>query len=673
MPLLGIFSKKHKAARRGDVTRGSPSINSVNSELESALSSPTSEYIHTDRSLPSSPNGRDHLHPRDAARNVYPSAGASSSKLRLPFGRKKIAAASSSTVDNLTDYAARPGYLNSGAMSDAEADPRRHLELPPLNKRSVFGDPHSALSTRSLPDTPHSSSSPKRPFFNWSSKSHNSTPAKSMLQKARPAASSPLSPQLDDDAGEASFNLKAFRHVRPPSPAGSAASLQPPSVPAARPRNVSTASDSSQRISVAAFREAQARRSAAGSPVPSFRSISPGPQLDQGRGRPNVPPSPRQQPPHARIASRSVSRNPLDGRRLSSLVYDSDSDESASSSDADSEDDHAAKSHLGRRRTLTQQQKVAAAHRGGKSRATKSEIGHGSASASQVHTRPPRLPPPPRISTMPVSSPDVRKRASLSTSAASPSAPAQRASLIANSSPGPDSSRQSRHIREASSVSNPPATVRRSIVVSQDSDSSDSEDDAPLASLIPPRRPGSSLSHQSNRSQSSTRATKPLIDISTLTGPHRRPLESGPNASAPSPAFTPGKTLVSSPVSMTPPTPPITSTSPPTRFVSPPGSPVKAARTLSTEPSPVVPPQRTIPVRKATADSAATSSAASSSSATSSSVVTRSTASSSRVQTTPMLRADPPTPSANLQSTVRQSGHRRSSSDNPSTADEVHG
>ncbi|KAK0479557.1 hypothetical protein IW261DRAFT_146029 [Armillaria novae-zelandiae] len=440
MPLLGIFSKKNKASRKGDVTKGSPSINSVNSELESALSSPTSEYIHTDRSLPSSPNGRDHLHPRDAARNLYPSAGASSSKLRLPFGRKKMAAASSSTVDNLTDYATRPGYLgrlSSGAMSDAEADPR-HLDPPP-NKRSVFaayGDPHSALSTRSLPDTPHSgSSSPKRPFFNWS-KSQNSTPTKAVLQKARPAASSPLSPQLD---AESSFNLKSFRHVRPPSPArstASAASLQPPTVPVARPRNASTASDSSQRISVAAFREAQARRSAAGSPVPSFRSISPGPQLDQGRGRPNVPPSSRQHPPHARIASRSVSRNPLDGRRLSSLVYDSDSDESASSSEADSDDDQAAKNNLGRRRTLTQQKK-AAAHRGGKARATKSEIGHGSASTSQLHTRPPRLPPPPRISTMPVPSPDVRKRASLSTSAASPSAPAQRASLIANSSPGP--------------------------------------------------------------------------------------------------------------------------------------------------------------------------------------------------------------------------------------------
>ncbi len=439
MPLLGIFSKKIRASRKGDVTKGSPSINSVNSELESALSSPTSEYIHTDRSLPSSPNGRDHLHPRDAARNVYPSPGASSSKLRLPFGRKKMAAASSSTVSNLTDYAARPGYLgrpSSGAMSDAEADPR-HLEPPP-NKRSVFaayGDPYSALSTRSLPDTPHSgSSSPKRPFFNWS-KSQNSTPAKSLLQKARPAASSPLSPQLD---AESSFNLKAFRHVRPPSPArstASAASLQPPTVPVARPRNVSTASDSSQRISVAAFREAQARRSAAGSPVPSFRSISPGPQLDQGRGRPKVPPSPRQQPPHARIASRSVSRNPLDGRRLSSLVYDSDSDESASSSEADSEDDQAAKNNLGRRRTLTQQKK-AAAPGGGKPRATKSEIGHGSTSTSQLHSRPPRLPPP-RISTMPMSSPDVRKRASLSTSAVSPSAPAQRASLIANSSPGP--------------------------------------------------------------------------------------------------------------------------------------------------------------------------------------------------------------------------------------------
>ncbi|KAK0450560.1 uncharacterized protein EV420DRAFT_1646480 [Desarmillaria tabescens] len=664
MPLLGIFSKKHKKGGR-DVTKNSSA--SINSEFESALSSPTSEYIHTDKSLPSSPNGNGrYLHPRDAAAGRLGGASASSSKLRLPFGRRKMGAASSSTVSNLTDYTSDGGYLkmgrlSSGAMSDVEPE----LPLPP-----IFGDPHSALSTRSLPDShPHlhsHSPSPslqqKRPFFNWS-KSQNSTPSKAVLQKTRTPLS-PLSPSPNDSE---SFNLKSFRHVRPPSPTHSTA-LHPPHVPVARPRNTSTASDSSQRISVAAFREAQARRSAAGSPVPSFRSISP---------------DPNQQPPHARIASRSVSRNPLDGRRLSSLVYDSDSDESASSSEADSDEGRA----LGRRRTLTQQQRKA-----GGGRATRSEIGHGS-----THSRPPRPPPPSKISTMSVPPPEARKRASLSTSAASPSAPAQRASLIANShpspGPSPDSSRQSRHIREASSVSNPPATVRRSIVVSQDSDTSDSEDDAPLASLVPPRRPGSSMSHRSNRSQSSTTTragTKPLIDISTLTGPNRRPLESGASASAStSAAFTPGKTLVSSPVSMTPPTPPITSTSPPTRFVSPPGSPVKpAARTLSADP-PLPPPQplqRTIPVRKGTAEREGLNERlgkvmmSSASSVASSSSVTSSSAS-----RTPALRTDPLTPSVNKPvpvrqigqptttsrtdpptPSVRQIGHRRTSSDNPS-------
>ncbi|KAG7451748.1 uncharacterized protein BT62DRAFT_915593 [Guyanagaster necrorhizus] len=642
MPLLGIFSKKNKAARKGDVTRGSPSINSLNSEFESALSSPTSEYIHTDRSLPSSPSGRDLLHPRDAARpsvmNVYPSAGASSSKLRLPFGRKKMAA-SSSTVSNLTDYAgdgARPGYLgglNSGAMSDAEADP--HRLVPPPTKRSVFatyGDPQSALSTRSLPsdrryphsDSPTPSNTQKRPFFNWS-KSQNSTPTKSALQTAKPAASSPLSPPID---AESSFNLKSFRHVRPPSPArstASAASLQPPAVP-----------------------------------VPPFEKLRPAEAL---------------QDPLFLPLGQSVQGHSMIKNRVKI-----DSDESASSSEVDSDDGRATKSNLGRRRTLTQHMKA----RGGKARATQSEIGHGSSSSSHVHSRPPRQPPPRMPAS--VSNPDVRKRASLSTSGASPSAPAQRASLIANSNPGADSSRQSRHIREASSVSNPPATVRRSIVVSQDSDTSDSEDDAPLASLVPPRRPGSSMSQQSNRSQSSARAIKPLIDINTLTGPNRRPLESGPNTSAPSPAFTPGKTLVSSPVSMTPPTLPITSTSPPAPFVSPPGSPVKAARTLSVDPSPVVP-QRTIPVRKETAESAvreglnerlgkvmmsSASSAASLSSATSSSVPSgrRSTASSDRVQMTPARPVQTPTlwtdPPTDPHSTIRQIGHRRTSSDNPS-------
>ncbi|KAI9444547.1 hypothetical protein H4582DRAFT_825179 [Lactarius indigo] len=92
-----------------------------------------------------------------------------------------------------------------------------------------------------------------------------SAPAPASLQ---PQPSSPLAPPAD------SFNLKSFRHVTPslstsPNPDSPPLdSLDPPIRP--RSRGDSFASDSSQRISVAAFREVQARRSATNSPVPSL-------------------------------------------------------------------------------------------------------------------------------------------------------------------------------------------------------------------------------------------------------------------------------------------------------------------------------------------------------------------------------------------------------------------
>ncbi|KAF9039662.1 hypothetical protein BDZ89DRAFT_372645 [Hymenopellis radicata] len=505
MPLLGMFAKKSKQGKSSDVR----SMTSAESGTESPLESPTTtEYVRPDKSLPSSPNGRSHLHPQDAMRlphnSIYPTAGmpvASSSKLRLPFGRKKGSAGS--TFSNSNDGHDPRTSIGGVSVSDAEL-------LVPRPSFAAYSDPHKGLSTRSLPTNPDYTPPrhQKRPFFNWS-KSTNSTPSKPALQNAKPNLSPPL---LSPDSS--SFNLKSFRHVRPPSPTrsvSSTTSLTPPIPPAARPRGASTASDSSQRISVAAFREAQARRSAAGSPVPSLRSSSP-------HGMPIRSPSPHGMPMH------SSGSNPRGGRPVHapaprrSSRYMSDSDESEEEEESDDEygQDEAS---LSRKRTVTQRRPGNQMYNPN----TRSEMGHGSRDDEDVPTITPRSP---------------RQRASLSTSALAPSPAAQRAVGIA------DNSRPSRHVREGSTVSNPTAK-------------GDSDDDAPLARLVPPRRPGSAMSNNSNRSNRSN-PPKPLIDINSLVG--QPPKFSTAAASSSNAGFTPGSTLLSGK---------IVSKSPPAKFVSP--------------------------------------------------------------------------------------------------------
>jgi hypothetical protein len=74
--------------------------------------------------------------------------------------------------------------------------------------------------------------------------------------------------------------------------------------------------------------------------------------------------------------------------------------------------------------------------------------------------------------------------------------------------------------------------------------SEDDEDDAPLASLISPRRPGSDISHASSR----VKVHKPLIDISTLTSTPPPPPPSENNDGRPSKFLSPSNSL-SSPTS----------------------------------------------------------------------------------------------------------------------------
>lgn len=472
MPLLGgIFGKKNKSSARS-INNG-PSSGNTNvstSELDSGAPSPTASYVTTEKSLPSSPNGQSYLHP-DAAHHksnhVYPSfahanSSASSSKLRLPFGRKKSKPpVSDSTHSPSTSPSAnfmtppRPSYTERLSIASDSDSSVRHLRPPP-SKSAIFAayaDPNSALSTRSLPNEHIPSYSPmqvpplpvppkeKRPsLFNWA----KSTPSGKLPSEPKPSMNLDSPPRLEADS---SFNLKSFRHVKPPSPDSSSLA-----VPPARPRGASVNSDSSQRISVAAFREVQARRSAAGSPVPSIGSASPSlvpPPLPQdgqrGRASPRLPPAARSSPHLSNVDQR---------RRSSSMAfgYTSESDEETTSSEEESDDDAQGSRDIHRDETITRktrpligkrQAKSEVGHgRGGSSAiqpptflTTRSHHGHGQADSStrqssyvmDTQTSPVEVPLRSQSSME-----RARPRASASTSALAPSAAAKRASVLAS-------------------------------------------------------------------------------------------------------------------------------------------------------------------------------------------------------------------------------------------------
>lgn len=341
--------------------------------------------------------------------NVYQNnVAASSSKLRLPFSRKKPSTSSTSLL---------PPSITSA--SDSPIDHRRLR--PPPSKSAIFAayaDPQIALSTRSLPPSPLPTPPPqKSSFFQWGSKSTPSTPH--YIKKS------------DSPTEEKSFNLKAFRHISNNSDIS--LNQGPP-----RPRGTSITSESSQRISVAAFREVQARRSTTDSPVPSFRATSP------------TKPDPK--------------------RRSSNLALTSESDDGSSSreedddpSDDDNDDDHddhddlsrhgRIKPRLGiyRKRTVTRSKLGDGDTR---FRATKSESGHASIShvqawrshsfvpspaitpsssshdeKTQIQNPTRELPEPQQRSQSSLGF-TTRQRASISVSAVLPSAAAKRASAV---------------------------------------------------------------------------------------------------------------------------------------------------------------------------------------------------------------------------------------------------
>ncbi|KAF8167594.1 hypothetical protein B0H34DRAFT_803773 [Crassisporium funariophilum] len=681
MPLLGgLFSRKNKS-KRDDYTT---SIHSnVASELDSTPS-PTASWVTPDKFVPSQPNARNLLHP-DSAReihssNVYPSMlqsssapAASSHKLRL-FGRKKTTTPGSdlpsfSTPNiNSSSYNTppRPVYDSRNSISGPPGDAGEERRLrPPPSRSAIFaayGDPNNALSTRSLPNdnvltslntTPSPSPSPqpttrKPSFFPWS-KTPSSSSVPSSVSPLRGSNVSPdLSPEPTSLDAPSSFNLKSFRHVRPPSPPN-ASNVSLPS-PTPRPRGASVNSESSQRISVAAFREAQARRSLAGSPSPSFRSPSPAPALppqahaltpDGARARGSPRPS-RSSPHIAQSQSRDMQQKRRSGIAMS---YTSDSEDSTIDHDDDLED------RTVRQRPTTQNSRIDEFQRPTKGRA-KSEIGHGQISSSfrkvdvpmphRVpksdigHSLSPNVPhksyqSPVRAQeetngksldlgsrSQPTSSQSgagLRQRASASTSALTPSAAAKRASVLASANSNIASAviTDSKPARDLSVLSGAPERSRVGVSDSQrpsngkskqaPSSDTDSEDDAPLATLLGPRRPGSAMSSYSNLHSRSTGNVsarsktngppKPLIDIQDLTGKRAFTTPAGKSAEG----FTKGRTLLSEGRVTSGPTSPLvespvsasgsgwnfpsderrslTSTIAPVKFISPPGSPAK--------------------------------------------------------------------------------------------------
>ena len=356
MPFLGgLFSRKSKSSPRSKRDDHAATSSMHTSELSSALSSPTTSYVTPDNSIPFHPNARNLLHPDSAhelsSSNVYPSMASmgtppTDKKLRL-FTRKKVAlprsdlSIGSSPNINSSNLGVSPRSASnarlstSAIVSKTDQEDLRRLRPPPSRSAifAAYGDSTNNPSTHSLPDEvsvvselsfPSPSPSPqsnKRTFlFSWSKGISKSPPSSPLGDPTLHTESALLH---TPDPGN-SFNLKSFRHIRAPSPTRSNASNVSLAMPVPRPRQRgdSVNSDSSQRISVAAFREVQSRRSLAGSPSPSFRAPSPAPAL--------LSPSTSTSSPQAIQFQSGVQPH---GRQSSMFLYTSDSDSSTSSDD----------------------------------------------------------------------------------------------------------------------------------------------------------------------------------------------------------------------------------------------------------------------------------------------------------------------------------------------------
>lgn len=198
------------------------------------------------------------------------------------------------SVIHLVDLSQFHRFTDVYSASNIPSSPlpsEKHEELLPALRNSIFTNLDGNSSSQSLPTdvpariepNPLSSSRPqpvtsrtiplpipKTPeirtstaikVFNHDSKpSHSSKSSQQFLITSHTQPH--LQPQSAPPVDDATFTLKSFRqvHSEPPS------ELEPPQYPSStvgvgpRPRGSSNASDTSQRMTVAAFREAQARK-----------------------------------------------------------------------------------------------------------------------------------------------------------------------------------------------------------------------------------------------------------------------------------------------------------------------------------------------------------------------------------------------------------------------------
>lgn len=333
-----------------------------------------------------------HSPPQTQPNSVYLNAGASTSKLKLAFRRKK------SNI-GLRPPALSTTYLQTPALDPFASTRSADVIRPPPSRSELFGafgNGEGAQSTRSLPNVSHT-----RTESHDSSRTAIAPPpvvkkSGGLFSWARERKKSKAPPPPTQAETDASFNLKSFRHVQVDSPTDDPGFPIPP----ARPRGDSVTSESSQRISVAAFREMQARRSAANSPTPS---ASPRPTpISDNHGRTG---SPNLQPPKNYVTGSSsqtslkqpAPRVAMPPTRKSML-------RSSSSSESPSEESNSDDEPLGMSKA-------------------KSEMGHSSSPMASPITRNQPRPPMPNDKGLP-----PRPRASASSSAAIPNTAAKQAS-----------------------------------------------------------------------------------------------------------------------------------------------------------------------------------------------------------------------------------------------------
>ena len=470
--LGGLFSKKDKSKPKP------PSSVASSADIDIESFNDGSEYDHV------------LLHPN----TVYQNAAASSSKMKLPF-------AGSKSKLNLapTDTPSPTDLANTSPHFSTQSEPP-HSYLTPPNKSAAFGgygDSGNPLFTKSLPNVNHARSESHETVKTTTPASAGKKSGGLFSWARSRKKSKPPPPPMPSEIKDQSFNLRSFRHVGGPETLLAPDNATPLELPPVRPRprGGSVASDSSQRVSVAAFREMQARRSQAGSPTPQSSS-RPSTQIDSHlrSGSPSLkPPVPSTSNSYSQPRGRSVP--PRISPRTSTLR----SSPTNSKSDSDSDSDHGPLS-------LSVQWR------------SKSEVGHSSSPDQRPFNS---LSPSPQLRQQRSTSDASRlgKKPPMPVSVHAPARPAAIQTRFGSRKPSQNVPAPANNTRGCISYFSVPHTHDHNLAArkppkdSDTSDPDDSDDDAPLATLVQPRRPGSALSNTSARSL----PPRPLIDIKSLT------------------------------------------------------------------------------------------------------------------------------------------------------------